>query len=154
MFINNLLAQAYFNFCVPYVTILKYVGTSRSGVLMDSLFKTGVHVSFITPFQVSGLLLGTEFFNTWSLKKGIENNSKKFDKGYEAAMNFYPYCFFFLYHFSPVHLRTAAGDIQGFIFGIIMSYINNNYESLKASKASSPSMQIQGCKEVISSDIE
>jgi hypothetical protein len=72
------------------------------------------------------LLWGTEFFKTWSVEKAFENNRKKYDQAYDAALHFYPFSFFFLYHFTPVHLRAPAGDIQGYIFAIIMSYINNN----------------------------
>ena len=64
MFINNLIAYAYFNYAVPYVTIQRFVGSSKMGFFADSVYKAGVHFALLAPFQGSGILGGSELIRT------------------------------------------------------------------------------------------
>ena len=79
--------------------------------------------------MISVFLGGTSFFNTFSLECAKENIKDKFWPTFKIGACFWPCVNFVSYQFLSRHMHASVNDLFAFFYGVIISYVNNNYKT-------------------------
>ena len=77
------------------------------------------------PTNLPIFLWTTEYARTFDVEMANENVRQKFWKGMITGFCFWPVVNTSIYSMAPPHLINPVFDLAGYIFAIILSYINN-----------------------------
>ena len=77
------------------------------------------------PINLPVFLWSTEYLRTWDVEMAKENVHRKFWKGMYMALYFWPVVNISVYTYCPAHLINPVFDLAGYVYSILLSYINN-----------------------------